>query len=48
VEQLAVEAMRLGMSLDEVTAALRAHWQRLEQQDDSAGGASGKGDRRKR
>ena len=30
VEQLAVEAKRLGMSLREVTAALAAHWERLE------------------
>ena len=48
VEQLAVEAKRLGTSLGEVTAALAAHWQRLERQDDSAGGASGKGDRKKK
>jgi len=30
VEQLAVEARRLGMSLAEVTAALAGHWERLE------------------
>ena len=30
MEQLAVEAKRLGMSLDEVTAALAVHWQRLD------------------
>ena len=30
-EQLVVEAKRLGLSLAEVTAALIAHWQRLEQ-----------------
>jgi GntR family transcriptional regulator len=47
-EQLAVEAKRLGMSLDEVTAALAAHWQRLEQQDDGASATSRKGDRKKR
>ena len=29
VEQLAVEAKRLGMSLAEVTAALAGHWERL-------------------
>jgi GntR family transcriptional regulator len=29
-EKLAVEAMRLGLTLAEVTAALIAHWQRLE------------------
>ena len=43
-EQLAVEAKRLGMSLEEVTSAIRAHWQRLDRQE----GDSGKGDRRKR
>jgi GntR family transcriptional regulator len=30
VEQLAVEAKRLGMSLEEVSASLAAHWRRLE------------------
>jgi GntR family transcriptional regulator len=30
VEQLAVEAKRLGMSLAEVIAALAGHWERLE------------------
>ena len=30
VEQLAVEAKRLGMTLAEVTAALAGHWERLE------------------
>ena len=30
VEQLAVEAKRLGMSLEEVTGSLAAHWVRLE------------------
>jgi GntR family transcriptional regulator len=34
VEQLAVEAKRLGMTLDEVTAGLAAHWQRLDRQDE--------------
>lgn len=29
-ERLVVEAMRLGLSLPEVTSALIAHWQRLE------------------
>jgi GntR family transcriptional regulator len=29
-EKLVVEAMRLGLNLAEVTAALIAHWQRLE------------------
>lgn len=30
VEQLVVEAKKLGMSLDEVTAALADHWHRLD------------------
>jgi len=30
LEQLAVEAKRLHMSLDQVTAALAAHWHRLD------------------
>ncbi|MGD0498454.1 MAG: GntR family transcriptional regulator [Bryobacteraceae bacterium] len=42
VEQLAVEAKRLGMSLAEVTAALAAHWQRLDAPN------SAKGDRRRK
>ena len=46
VEQLAVEAKRLGMSLREVTVALAEHWQRLDRQD--AGAVSGKGDRKKK
>ena len=46
VEQLAVEAKRLGMSLREVSAALAEHWQRLDRQD--AGAASAKGDRKKK
>jgi GntR family transcriptional regulator len=37
VEQLAVEAKRLGMSLEEVTAALAAHWQRLDSNPDIKG-----------
>ncbi|HEY1207408.1 MAG: GntR family transcriptional regulator [Bryobacteraceae bacterium] len=46
VEQLAVEAKRLGMSLREVSGALAEHWQRLDRQDDGA--ASGKGGRKKK
>ena len=46
VEQLAVEAKRLGMSLPEVSAALAEHWQRLDRQD--SGAASAKGDRKKK
>ena len=38
VEQLAVEAKRLHLSLAEVTAALAAHWRRL---DDSVPAAKG-------
>jgi len=30
VEQLAVEAKRLGMSLEEITGSLADHWTRLE------------------
>ena len=30
VEQLAVEAKRLGMSLEEITESLAEHWRRLE------------------
>ncbi len=30
VEQLVVEAKKLGMSLDQVTTALAAHWRRLD------------------
>lgn len=33
VEQLAVEAKRLGMSLEQVIGALESHWVRLEQQE---------------
>ena len=45
VEQLAVEAKHLGMSLKEVTAALAAHWRRLEIQD-SPTAPSHKGERK--
>jgi GntR family transcriptional regulator len=37
MEQLVVEAMRLGLNLAEVTAALIAHWQRLEKQSPPGG-----------
>jgi hypothetical protein len=36
-ERLVVEAMRLGLSLAEVTAAVIAHWQRLEQRSANKG-----------
>jgi GntR family transcriptional regulator len=45
VEQLAVEAKQLGMSLSEVTAALAAHWRRLEMRDTPAAPAA-KGERK--
>jgi len=44
VEQLVVEAKKLGMSLDEVTAALASHWERLA----IAGDGVMKGARKKR
>lgn len=44
VEQLVVEAKKLNMSLDQVTAALAAHWRRLE----GAAEPAGKGARRAR
>ena len=44
LEQLAVEAKKLGMTLDEITDALARHWQRL----DSAGPLAGKGARKVR
>lgn len=43
VEQLVVEAKNLAMSLEEVTAALAAHWKRLE----TPGNGAGKGARKK-
>lgn len=44
VEQLAVEAKRLGMTLEEVTDALAAHWRRF----DAAGPVAAKGVRKTR
>jgi GntR family transcriptional regulator len=38
VEQLAVEAKRLGLSLREVTAALAGHWERLDRYEGPAKG----------
>ncbi len=46
VEQLVVEAKKLGMRLPEVSAALARHWERLEGQDADAA-AAGKGARKK-
>jgi len=48
VEQLAVEAKGLGLSLQEVTAALKAHWQRLEQRDVPTQPAAHQGERRRK
>jgi GntR family transcriptional regulator len=36
VEQLAVEAKKLGMSLGDLTAAVEAHWKRLTVSEDEA------------
>ncbi|MGD0868580.1 MAG: GntR family transcriptional regulator [Bryobacteraceae bacterium] len=46
VEQLAVEAKQIGMSLQEITAALASHWRRLEMQGDGPAASSPKGERR--
>ena len=40
VEQLAVEAKRLGLGLDEVTAALAGHWERLDRREGRPAGSS--------
>jgi GntR family transcriptional regulator len=45
LEQLVVEAKKLSMNLEEVTAALAQHWGRL---NNSADGASAKGERKKK
>lgn len=39
VEQLVVEAKKLSMNLADVTAALAAHWHRLDPADDTSGPA---------
>jgi len=44
VEQLVVEAKKLGMPLEDVMAALETHWERL----DAPPNGNGKGARRKR
>ena len=44
VEQLAVEAKRLGLRLEEVSAALDAHWERL----DGPAGSLSKGERKRK
>ena len=43
LEQLVVEAKKLGMELEDVAAALADHWQRL----DRPGGSSSKGEQKK-
>ena len=48
VEQLAVEAKRLGMSLREVTSALAAHWQRLERRAEGEDNPIEKGERKRK
>jgi GntR family transcriptional regulator len=48
VEQLAVEAKRLGMRLHEVTAALAAHWQRLDQREAVPADSSNQGERKRK
>jgi GntR family transcriptional regulator len=35
IEELVVEAKRLGLSMEEVMAAMRAHWERLSQSADT-------------
>jgi GntR family transcriptional regulator len=46
VEQLVVEAKRLGLRLSDVSGALARHWDRLEARDDGAKISTGKGARR--
>jgi GntR family transcriptional regulator len=48
VEQLAVEAKRLGLGLDEVTDALAAHWERLDRSDKAPAGSPAKGERKRK
>ena len=48
VEQLAVEAKRLHLSLAEVTAALATHWRRLDDSGTSPPGTAPKGESRKK
>jgi GntR family transcriptional regulator len=47
VEQLVVEAKKLGMRLPEVAAALARHWERLDGQDGAEAAAASKGARRR-
>jgi GntR family transcriptional regulator len=48
VEQLAVEAKRLGLGLDEVTDALAAHWERLDRSEKAPAGSPAKGERKRK
>jgi GntR family transcriptional regulator len=47
VEQLVVEAKKLGMGLAQVTASLAEHWERLDAPDSAESSPSGRGGRRK-
>jgi len=47
VEQLVVEAKKLGMGLRQVTAAIEEHWERLDARDGAGIIPSGKGGRRR-
>ncbi|MBZ5624763.1 MAG: GntR family transcriptional regulator [Acidobacteriia bacterium] len=47
VEQLVVEAKKLGMGLQQVTAALAEHWERLDSRDSGEMVPGGKGGRGK-
>ncbi len=47
VEQLVVEAKKLGMRLPDVAAALTRHWERLDAQDGAEAAIASKGARRK-
>jgi len=42
VERLAVEAIKLGLSIDEVSAALERHWERLKPSASLAGKGGGR------
>ena len=45
VEQLVVEAKKLGISLEEVAASVSAHWKRLGEAEDSDSARGGKSKR---
>jgi GntR family transcriptional regulator len=48
IEELVVEAKRLGIDLDEMTDAIARHWQRLSRADGAADAKTKEGDRRSR